>query len=38
MFAELLLFDVLGVLGRSGALTVADAPLGARSSRGRVSL
>ena len=27
MFAELLLFDVLGVLGRSGALTVADAPL-----------
>src|SRR6476660_2209494 len=34
MFAELLLFDVLGVLGRSGALTVADAPLRARSSRG----
>jgi hypothetical protein len=34
MFAEILLFDVLGVLSRSGALTVADVPLGARSSRG----
>ena len=39
MFAELLLFDVLGVLGRSGALTVADAPLGAEVlTRARVSL
>ena len=34
MFAEILLFDVFGVLSRSGALTVADLPLGARSSRG----